>query len=524
MMKGIMIDCSRNAVMRVETFKKFVDVCVKMGYDTFMLYTEDTYEVENEPYFGYMRGRYSKEEIKDMDQYCGMKNVELIPCIQTLAHLNTIFKWWGEYECIRDCDDILFIGEERTYKLIDNMFKTVSKTYRTKKIHIGMDEAHMAGLGKYLEKYGYNKRFDIINKHLHTVCKIADKYGLEPMVWGDMFIKLVNNGNCSVADIEFIKNQTKLPENISLVYWDYYSKDYNHYKEMISMYKAFDRPVIFAGGAWTWKGFVPDNHFSIETAKPAIDACKDEKINDILITLWGDDGGECPREAVFPALAFIAALLNGRHEESCKDNFKNILGIDYDDFMLLDKLDTPNKELNGSPSKYLLYNDPFSGEIDYRIKTGVNEYYKDLKTQLESTESAYIFKAMFDFYISLCDVLSVKSELGVKTRKAYLLKDRKSITKLAENDYNETIEKLEQCHKLYQKLWFLENKPYGFEIQDIRLGGLIKRLESCRNRLLDYADDKIEEIPELEEKLLTGCDRGTSWARTVTANVISHFI
>ena len=95
---------------------------------------------------------------------------------------------------------------------------------------------------------------------------------------------------------------------------------------------------------------------------------------------------------------------------------------------------------------------------------------------------------------------------------------------LAENDYNETIEKLEQCHKLYQKLWFLENKPYGFEIQDIRLGGLIKRLESCRNRLLDYADDKIEEIPELEEKLLTGCDRGTSWARTVTANVISNFI
>lgn len=56
------------------------------------------------------------------------------------------------------------------------------------------------------------------------------------------------------------------------------------------------------------------------------------------------------------------------------------------------------------------------------------------------------------------------------------------------------------------------------------IGGLIMRLESCRNRLLDYADDKIEEIPELEEKLLTGCDRGTSWARTVTANVISHFI
>lgn len=45
MMKGIMIDCSRNAVMRIEAFKKFVDACVKMGYDTFMLYRRSYNEI-----------------------------------------------------------------------------------------------------------------------------------------------------------------------------------------------------------------------------------------------------------------------------------------------------------------------------------------------------------------------------------------------------------------------------------------------------------------------------------------------
>ena len=34
-----------------------------------MLYTEDTYEVDNEPYFGYMRGRYSADELRELDDY-----------------------------------------------------------------------------------------------------------------------------------------------------------------------------------------------------------------------------------------------------------------------------------------------------------------------------------------------------------------------------------------------------------------------------------------------------------------------
>ena len=61
------------------------------------------------------------------------KEIELIPCIQTLAHLNTMFKWSSEYECIRDCDDVLLADEERTYTLIDNMFKTISKCFKSKK-------------------------------------------------------------------------------------------------------------------------------------------------------------------------------------------------------------------------------------------------------------------------------------------------------------------------------------------------------------------------------------------------------
>ena len=48
---GVMLDCSRNGVMKVEQAKRFIDYLEKIGYNTLELYTEDTYEIEDEPYF-----------------------------------------------------------------------------------------------------------------------------------------------------------------------------------------------------------------------------------------------------------------------------------------------------------------------------------------------------------------------------------------------------------------------------------------------------------------------------------------
>lgn len=44
-MLGVMIYCSRNAVMKPKAVKQFADIVKAMCYDTLMIYTEDTYEV-----------------------------------------------------------------------------------------------------------------------------------------------------------------------------------------------------------------------------------------------------------------------------------------------------------------------------------------------------------------------------------------------------------------------------------------------------------------------------------------------
>ena len=144
---GTMLDCSRNAVANLDSLREWIDLTAGLGFTTLMLYTEDTYELAENPYFGYLRGRYSKEDLKEVDAYAASKHMELIPCIQTLAHLRTL-KRWPEYAPHFDAEDILLIDDDRVYALIDQIFSTLSQCFTSRIAHIGMDEANMLGRGR----------------------------------------------------------------------------------------------------------------------------------------------------------------------------------------------------------------------------------------------------------------------------------------------------------------------------------------------------------------------------------------
>lgn len=395
-----------------------------------------------------------------------------------------------------------------------------------KKIHIGMDEAFRVGTGKYLQIHGIEDRFDIINNHLHKVCSIADKYNLEPMIWSDMFCKLALDieNQYESADVSKINEKAKLPDNVSLVYWDYYSTDYDRYVKQIRVNKTFGRKVLFAGGAWTWKGIAPDNDFSIRTTKAALDACRDEGVGDVFITVWGDDGNECPKATIFPSLIYAAQVYKGNDDmDSIKAEFKRITGCNFDDFMLFDKLDwVEGKYTECRLSKEFLYNDIFMGKRDGMCKPEFEEYYRKLGDDLSVIEEKGDYSYLFDCYKNLARVLEIKVNLGVKIREAYLNDNKSALSDLILK-MDELVEKLELFHMSYETAWFKENKTHGFEVMDIRLGGLKQRIISCKRRLLKYINGEITTIAELEEPVLEKTT-GKFWSRMVSAGRISFYL
>ena len=90
---GPMLALSAGCVMTVDAVKNYIDNIAALGLNMLMLYTEMNYELKDYPLFGYLRGRYTWDELKEIDKYALEMGVEVIPCIQTLGHLERFLKW-----------------------------------------------------------------------------------------------------------------------------------------------------------------------------------------------------------------------------------------------------------------------------------------------------------------------------------------------------------------------------------------------------------------------------------------------
>ncbi len=520
---GVMLDCSRNAVMTVEQLKKFITILSRMGYNQVQLYMEDTYEVNKEAFFGYLRGKYSQDELKELDDFAYSVGVELVPNIQTLAHMAAFLKLRPD---LQDIDDIMLVGSEQVYDLIERMFQSLRQCFRTKNLHIGMDEAHNLGRGKFYDINGPKNRFDILLNHLNKVSEIADKYGFKPMIWSDMFYRLANNGNYYAVTSTFDSSiREKIPENTTLVYWDYYSLDKNNYDGMIEGHHQLSDQIIFAGGAWKWSGFAPNNYFSIKATEIALQSCKDHGIKDVFLTMWGDNGAECSAYAVLPTLCYSACIAQGITQMTdIQEKFYEWVGVKYDDFLLLDSpnlLEATSQIVN--PSKYFLYADCFMSKFLNLEKAEYRQKYATISRKLKSAKKrAGDYAYLFDTLSKLTAALSIKATICSDTREAYASGDIDRLNTVIA-DYKKMIKLTEAFYKSFRSQWYIENKPHGFDIQDIRIGGLIGRMKSCFDRLCDYRDGRISSIPELEETIVPYSDQifeFNSWESSFTCNVI----
>lgn len=493
--------------MKVDRVKDLIDCLSKMGYNLLELCIDDMYKIEDEPYFGYLRGGYTKAEIQEMDAYARSKGIELVPAIQTLGHFSNLVKI-PHYADIVDIDNILLVDEPKTYELIEKMFATIAQAFTSRKVNIGFDEAHRIGLGKYLDKHGYTNRYELLIRHLKKVVAIAEKCGFKIHMWSDMFFKLFNGGEYWKKGVRLPKEICRsVPKEVGVCYWDYYGTDEEMYDEMLQAHEDFDRELWFAGGAWTWNGFAPHNRFSLEAMLPAMKQVRRHGVQNVLITMWGDDGHDCSYFSVLPALYAIKQYAEGNFDETrIKQGFYELFGVAFDDFMQLDipncNKSNPEMRKTDNACKVLLYNDCFLGLKDKAFEPLAPvpfAKYADVLTETGKRMKEYAY--LYDNLAALCRVLEIKSTLGLRTRKAYKANDKAALRALLD-DYRETIERLRVFRNTLRTVWMKDNKPYGWDIQEMRLGGLSARLNDCIQRLTEYLSGEAANIPELEEELL----------------------
>lgn len=507
-MNGVMLDCSRNGVLRTETVKKMLRRMSLMGLNMLMLYTEDTYKVESAPYFGYMRGRYTEDELRECDSCAASLGIEMIPCIQTLSHLEK-FLQWSVTAPVRDTARTLLADEKETYDLLEQMIESASAPFRSKRIHIGMDEASDVGLGAYLRKHGYRDPFSTIIRHLRRVAEITERQGLKPMMWSDMFFKFASPTHTGYQPETSFPAEilSDVPKQIQQVYWRYGTLPVETHRQLIEKHRLLSERPVFAGGVFTWGRFGTNYDITLPALENSLTACKKEGVKDTLITLWGDDGQEGNYFTGLLGLQYFAehSYSSDVKEEDVRERIYQCTGIDYQAFMDISALNQ-NDRLTGhnNLAKSLLWQDPLLGLFDHEVEgLNLNDYFKKLADKLEKHRKDYSGPEMiFDVPAALARTLEIKSVIGLKLRTAYQEKDTSTLRQICHSELPELQERVNTLRQTHRRQWLLLNKAFGWEVLDIRYGGLANRCESTIQRLSQFLAGELQCLEELEEERL----------------------
>ncbi len=501
---GVMLDVSRGRVMTVESVKKYLDVMAVHGMNMVMLYTEDVYQVEGYPFMGYQRGRYTLEELRQIDDYAASLGIEAIPCIQTLGHMEKVLRY-GVHKDMAENKNVLLPGDEKTYAYIEACISTVRKAFRTKRIHIGCDETYGLGFGKSFGLHGYQDSFDLFNKHLSRVLDICKNYDFRPMIWSDMYfsISAPNRPENFAVEIEVPQPVIDKIPDVDMVFWDYYHDNNEFYRVNIEKHLKFNRKVCFAGGIWTWNGFVPNYRWTYDTVKPAMEECLRYGIDFVLGCSWTNGGCEVSQFLATPCLSLYSEYCWLGEACTDEDIFSVSEFITRMPHALTEAISDFFCRLPGDYcwGQLITWSDPLVNLLcyDYDLPKAEQMYEDALKIfeKYPGAPDIEYYKLVFKCAIH-------KAKLQQSLRARYKAGDKAWLEDFADKTVPAMLEDFQALYEYHDLLWHRDYKTQGFEMNSVTFGGAMERIRYAGKTVKKYLSGELNVIEALEPELLQG--------------------
>ena len=507
-----MIDVSRREVLTLDGAKKMLDHLALMGYNMAMLYTEDLIELEGRPFFGYMRGKYTVKDLRELDDYAYEYGIEMIPCIECYGHMKR-YLHWPEASKIKDTEEVLLARSEQTFEFLDQLISTASSAFRSKRIHIGMDEANDMGRGKFLNKNGYVPPFEIFNEYMERLIGITNKYGLTPMMWSDMYFR-ISSENDYYYDVNAVVPDdvvAKIPDEVQLVFW-HYGDEQGCDDKMLENHVRLGKHILFAGGMWSWIGHFPENRFSFESSKFSLEACRRHGVREAIATLWLNDA-DTDFFACLLGLSNFAELCYDKKIETIKDEklcsaFEAATGGIWEAFFKMGDYHNDfdarsfSKYSDRFLGKHLFYNDVLEGLFDSHLyEHPMSPHYAACAKAMSAYSDSGRWNYLYRFAESVFDLLALKTFIAENLAPAYKRGDRETLVELYEL-LPFLKEKAEQVWRSHRDVWMKNNKAFGWINIETRYGALIARLDTAIYLLGAYLSGEISELEELAEDRL----------------------
>lgn len=328
--RGYLLDVSRGRVPTMNSLKELVDKLALYKVNQLQLYVENSLRLDSFEEIWSQTDPFMSEEILDLDRYCNMRCIELVPCIATFGHLYNILESasFGKYNEIEQDQGKIFtwynrmihhtinVSNPESLIFITGILNQYISLFRSKKINICCDETFDLAKGKSADLSKELPEGKLYLNYVNSLAEYLQKKGKQVMIWGDVLQK----------DHDLI---SKLNKKITCLNWWYEAGAEEKLLKPFSDNKLNQYVCPSVSGH---SRLINAYDLSFTNIKEMAELGSKYHVEGFLNTDWGDSGNVNMPALTVPCMIYGAA--KGWNVKDCRDftTIDQVISlVEYDD-------------------------------------------------------------------------------------------------------------------------------------------------------------------------------------------------
>jgi hypothetical protein len=254
-------------------------------------YIEDIIHFKDFPEIGKNRGRFTKQEVRELQKYAQKYHVDFVPDLETLAHQGNMlhlkpFRKYAEYPGAGAFNT----QSDSAVNFVKQLIGNILPWFDSKYFHIGGDESFDVGRGASKAAVNHYGMATVQANYYRKIYDYVHSHGKKVIMYGDMIL----HHPATLA---------QLPDSLIIMDWHYGATDEF---PSVKVFARAGQPFIVSPGISNWYHLYPNQSAAwVNTYNFTREGYNHGALGSVT-TSWGDYGGPNFRELNYRGYSYLA--------------------------------------------------------------------------------------------------------------------------------------------------------------------------------------------------------------------------
>ncbi len=326
--RGFYFDCTRGRVPKLSWLKELADKMAYYKLNQLQLYVEHTYLFRDFSEVWRDDTPLTAAEIMELDRYCAVRGIELVPSLATFGHMHKILST-SQFEHLAELEsahDMPFSAVTRAFHhtinavdpeslmLVKKMLLEYMPLFSSDKVNICADETFDLGKGRSKEHTEKKGKARVYVDYLKALAEFVVEQGKTPMFWGDIIG-------------ESIELARELPKESIFLNWGY---EWDIPEKYAKKFAEVGVKQYCCPGCLSWGTLIPLNWYAFYNISNQCAYARKYGAG-LLNTAWGDYLHPCQPDFTAVGMIYGAQMSWSAEKISLEDMNERISAVEYMD-------------------------------------------------------------------------------------------------------------------------------------------------------------------------------------------------